>query len=56
MKYADEEREENARLAARPDAAQLAATLQQKLKQALEREQRLQARIDELENGTRQRT
>jgi hypothetical protein len=47
--FEEEQAREDALLAARPDAAQVAATLQNRLAGALEREQRLRQRVEELE-------
>jgi hypothetical protein len=46
-----EQAREDALLAARPDAAQIAGTLQKRLEGALAREERLRKRLEELERG-----
>jgi hypothetical protein len=43
--------EKDAELASRPNAAQIAGTLQKRLSAILEREERLRKRVEELERG-----
>jgi hypothetical protein len=52
LKQRETERaQEDAEFAKRPDAAHLGATLQQKLRASLDREERLRRRVEELERG-----
>lgn len=46
-----EQAREDAMLAKRPDAAEIGGTLQKRLTEALEREERLRKRVEELERG-----